>query len=66
MSPDRTCMSDGDCEWWEPVVAEESGVRQEDVAEIMNRVNDALEGTEYEAVAYDNTGPWLNVVIDRK
>ena len=47
-------------------MAEESSVSQEDIAEIMNRVNDALEGTEYEAVAYDNTGPWLNVVIDRK
>lgn len=45
---------------------EESSVKQEDIAEIMNRINDALEETEYEATAYDNTGIWLNVVIEKK
>lgn len=47
-------------------MAEESSVRQEDIAEIMNAVNEALEGTVYEAVAYDNTDTWLKVMIDRK
>ena len=32
----------------------------------MNAINKALDETEYEAVAYDNTGIWLNVIIDKK
>ena len=43
-----------------------SSVKQRDIADIMNRVNDALDETKYEAVGYDNTGCWLNVIIDRK
>lgn len=41
-------------------------VDQEDVAEIMNRINEALEDTQYEAVGYDNTGFFLTVIFDRK
>ena len=44
----------------------DSSVNQEDVAMIMNFINDALEETEYEAVGYDNTGVWLSVIIDKK
>lgn len=44
----------------------ESSVKQEDVADIMNMINDALKNTEYEAVAYDNTDIWLRVIIDKK
>lgn len=43
-----------------------SGVNQMDVADIMNRINDALEGTGYIAVGYDNTENWLQVVIDKE
>lgn len=42
------------------------GVRQEDIAEIMNRINDVLEDSEYEAVGYDNTDGCLKVLIERK
>ena len=45
---------------------ENSSMKQEDVANIMNAINEALETTEYEAIAYDNTGIWLNVIIDKK
>ena len=45
---------------------ENSSVKQEDVADIMNAINEALDETEYEAIAYDNTGFWLNVIIDKK
>ena len=41
-----------------------SSVKQEDVCDIMNIINDALEGTGYQATAYDNTGIWLNVIIE--
>lgn len=44
----------------------ESSVKQKDVADIMNKINDALADTEYVAVAYDNTNIWLNVIIDKK
>ena len=43
-----------------------SSVKQKDVADIMNRINDALDETKYEAVGYDNTGCWLEVIIDLK
>ena len=42
----------------------ESSVKQEDVCDIMNKINDALEGTGYQATAFDNTGIWLNVIIE--
>jgi hypothetical protein len=42
----------------------ESSVKQEDCADIMNRINDALEGTGYQATGYDNTGAWLCVIIE--
>ena len=45
---------------------QESSVPQKNVADIMNAINDALEGTEFEAVGYDNTGVWLQVIIDRR
>ena len=41
-------------------------IKQEDVADILNKINDALEETEYVAVGYDNTGEFLEVVIDKK
>ena len=37
-----------------------------DIAEILNRINDALEGTGFEAVGFDNTGEFLLVMIDRR
>lgn len=37
-----------------------------DVAQIINRINDALEDTEYEAIGFDNTGEFLQVLIDKK
>ena len=43
-----------------------SRVNQEDIADIMNRINDALEGTEHIAAGYDNTGHWLQVIIDKE
>jgi len=44
----------------------DSSIHQEDVATIMNLINDALEETDYEAVGYDNTDIWLSVIIDKK
>lgn len=41
-------------------------MKQEDVADILNKINEALEETEYVAVGYDNTGEFLNVAIDKK
>lgn len=43
-----------------------SSVKQKDIANIMNRINDALDETKYVAIGYDNTGCWLNVIIDNK
>ena len=43
-----------------------SSVKQDDVADIMNKINDALEDTEYVAVGYDNTDCWLKVIIDKR
>ncbi|MBR2591770.1 MAG: hypothetical protein IKD62_02255, partial [Oscillospiraceae bacterium] len=48
------------------IIKEGVQMNQEDVATIMNLINDALEETEYEAVGYDNTGIWLSVIIDKK
>lgn len=42
----------------------ESSVKQEDCADIMNRINEVLEGTGYQATAFDNTGIWLCVIIE--
>lgn len=42
-----------------------SSVKQSDVAEIMNRINDAIENMGYLATAYDNTGIWLDVIIEK-
>lgn len=39
-------------------------VKQEDVADIVNRVNKALKDTKYSAQGYDNTGTWLQIIID--
>lgn len=43
-----------------------SDVKQEDIAMILNRINDALEDSEYEAVGYDNTDGCMKVLIERK
>ena len=43
-----------------------SDVRQEDIAEILNRINEALEGTGYIAVGFDNTGEFLDVLVDKE
>lgn len=42
-----------------------SSVKQEDVADIMNRINNAIQDMGYVAVSYDNTGIWLEVIIDK-
>ena len=42
-----------------------SSVKQEDVADIMNRINSAIQDMGYVAVAYDNTEIWLEVIIDK-
>ena len=39
-------------------------VKQEDVADILNKVNEALINTKYSAQGYDNTGTWLQIIID--
>ena len=39
-------------------------VKQEDVSDILNRVNEALRNTKYSAQGYDNTGTWLQIIID--
>ena len=43
----------------------ESSVNQDDISEILNKINDAIEELGYVAVGYDNTGPWLEVIIDK-
>ena len=45
-------------------MSNKSSVKQSDVAEIMNRINDAIENMGYLATAYDNTGIWLDVIIE--
>ena len=45
---------------------EKSNVPQEDVAGIMNRIDEALLLTDYSTVGYDNTDTFLIVIIDRK
>jgi len=63
------CKPDIFMKTYEPVsdaIIAKSSVKQEDIADIMNMINDALKNTEYEAVAYDNTGVWLHVIIDKK
>ena len=41
-------------------------VKQEDVADILNRVNEALRNTKYSAQGYDNTDTWLQIIIDEE
>lgn len=41
-------------------------VKQEDVADIINKVNEALINTKYSAQGYDNTGTWLQIIIDKE
>ena len=41
-------------------------VAQEDVADILNAINDALDDTKYVAVGYDNTRILFEVLIDKK
>ena len=43
-----------------------SSVKQKDIADIMNRIEEALFETDYVPVGYDNTDTWLHVIIDRK
>ncbi len=43
-----------------------SDIRQEDIAEILNKINDALEGTGYIAVGFDNTKEFLCVLVDKE
>ena len=43
-----------------------SSVKQKDIADIMNRIEEALFETEYVPTGYDNTGTFLLVMIDRK
>ena len=44
----------------------DSSIPQEDVADILNTVESALKGTNYEVVGYDNTDGFLKVLIDMK
>ena len=43
-----------------------SEVRQEDIAEILNKINEALVGTGYVSVGFDNTGAFLCVLVDKE
>ena len=43
-----------------------SFVKQKDIADIMNRINEALSETNFVPVGYDNTGTFLHVIIDKK
>ena len=43
-----------------------SEVKMEDIVEILNRISDALEGTEYIVTGFDNSGRYLEVIIDKK
>lgn len=43
-----------------------SKVKMEDVADILNMINDAIEETGYVAVGYDNTGEFLHIIIDEQ
>ena len=43
-----------------------SEVNMEDIAEIPNKITDVLIGTAYIVVGYDNTGRFLQVIIDKK
>jgi hypothetical protein len=45
---------------------ETCAARQNDIANIMNRINDALEGTGYVAIGYDNTDILLHVLIEKE
>lgn len=36
------------------------------IAEILNLINDALEGTGFQAVGFDNTGSTLEIMIDEE
>lgn len=38
----------------------------DDIADVLNLINNALEGTRFEAVGYDNTGNFMLVMIDKK
>ena len=42
----------------------DSFIPQEDVADILNTIESALKGTNYEVVGYDNTDGFLKVLID--
>ena len=50
----------------EPAI--KSSVKQDDIAGIMNAINGALldNGLHYVATGYDNTGPWLSVMIEKE
>lgn len=41
-------------------------MKMEQIAEILNRINDALEGTGFQVVGYDNTGSTLEIMIDEE
>ena len=41
-------------------------INQEDIAKILNKINDALEDTNYIAVGYDNTEEPLKILIEEK
>ena len=42
-----------------------SMINQEDIATIMNAINDAINDLGYVAVGYENTHMFLNIVIER-
>lgn len=43
-----------------------SDIRQEDIADILNKINEALEATGYVAIGYDNTDEFLCILVDKE
>lgn len=43
-----------------------SDIKHEDIAEILNKINDALEGTGFIAVGFDNTKAFLCILVDKE
>ena len=43
-----------------------SNIKQEDIAEILNKINEALDEIGYVAVGFDNTNEFLLILIDKQ
>ena len=60
-------------DWWKRQELEwqkrqelEWQMRQDNIADIMNAINDALEGIGYEACGYENKELYLTVMIEKR